>query len=96
MKVVIEAVGIKRQLDGPFGICASRRDMETIRDQINNWLSHEPEYSYGWLTIWPGYKSASPPNTAPIPWTDGAGPGSEAKAQHAQEIRETQEYYCRR
>jgi hypothetical protein len=65
MKLVFEAEGVKRELKGPFRICASNTDLTALRDQINRILAED--FHYGWNTIWPSPEGAGP-NTPPLPW----------------------------
>jgi hypothetical protein len=84
MKLVIEHRLDKREIVGPFNLCASREDFEKIRDALDEWLSDD-DRSYGWLFV---IESAAAPalsteffeatvtnrqrsiaNTAPQPWS---------------------------
>lgn len=74
LKVIIAQGKTKREIRGPFGICASREDFETIAERIAEFLNDPGNgcgISYGWLQIHkpptiemgiPGYK--------PRPWEE--------------------------
>ena len=49
MKIIIEHYHDKREINGPFNLCASREDFTLIRDAITKWLDNGS--SYGWLDI---------------------------------------------
>lgn len=83
MKIVIEHHLDKREINGPFNLCASREDFEKLRDLIDKWLDNGS--SYGWLNITeivasPALSTESIeatiiccqrhiPNTHPKPWS---------------------------
>jgi hypothetical protein len=56
----------KRDIKGPFNICASRDDLTTIRDCIDEWLRHHG--SYGWVEV--ADKQSEILNTSPLPWDE--------------------------
>lgn len=70
MHLVIETQSVKRELNGPFNICAKREDLETLQKQIamilENWESRRVDY--GWATIWPEPIQAT--DNAVRPWAD--------------------------
>ena len=71
MKLVIEAEGVKRKLDGPFNICAGTDDLRELRDQIDLMLARweKENCCYGWATIYP--RPTGPgPSTNPLPWAE--------------------------
>jgi hypothetical protein len=49
MKIVVSHRHTKRLIEGPFSLCASRSDMEQLRDALTQWL--ESEAVYGWIDI---------------------------------------------
>lgn len=54
MKFIVGQGSKKREIVGPFGLCASRADFENLRDQINTWLSEPGNgcgISYGYLFV---------------------------------------------
>ncbi len=71
MKFIIAQGRRKREIVGPFGICADRRDMENLRDQISAWLADRGNgcgISYGYLFVQERVVEMGPANTAPEPW----------------------------
>lgn len=50
MNIVIEYWQDKREINGPFNLCASREDFEKLRDALNQWLDDEGR-TYGWLDV---------------------------------------------
>lgn len=65
MRLIIEAEGVKRELNGPFRLCAGANDLRALRDQLDRIIS-EP-FTYGWNTIWPAPQDAGP-DTPPQTW----------------------------
>ena len=72
MKFIIAQGRKKRELLGPFGLCASRDDMKNLRDQIDAWLAEPGNgcgISYGYLFVQePRVVETGPPDTRPEPW----------------------------
>ena len=71
MRFVIGQGRRKREINGPFGICASRRDMVLLRDQIDAWLADPGNgcgISYGWLFVQERVIDMGPLDTSPEPW----------------------------
>jgi hypothetical protein len=66
MKIVIEHGKTKRRIDGPWNICGSREDLESLVSQLQRRLSGDP-FHYGWVRIEdkPYYGLAETP---PVPW----------------------------
>lgn len=65
MKIVIEHSQTKRLIDGTFGICASREDLESLARQIKARLADE-QWVYGWMSVHPEPKPIA--NTYPKAW----------------------------
>lgn len=73
MKFVIAQGKRKRELVGPFGICASREDFTNLRDQINVWLNDPGNglgIAYGFLFVQERVVEFGPEGTKPEPWDD--------------------------
>ena len=71
MRFVIEAQGVKRELLGPFNVCASKPDFEALRDQLD--LMLRDDFGYGWFTIWPKPQAARrdpDKGSPPIGWSE--------------------------
>lgn len=66
MKLVLSAEGVKREIIGPFSMCASAHDLDVLRQQLDRALTDD--FTYGWITIWPSPAEA-PANTPPLPWS---------------------------
>jgi hypothetical protein len=64
MKIIISHSTTKRMIEGPFAICGSRKDLETIIARLQDALAQE--FVYGWVDIYE--TSTKQPNTAPEPW----------------------------
>jgi hypothetical protein len=71
MKIILEASAVKRELVGPFNMCASKVDVERLRNQLNNILADWDAAGccYGWATIYPSPVGPGP-CTVPLPWTE--------------------------
>lgn len=67
MKIVIEKAGVKREIEGPFNICGSPDDLETIVRCIED----ADIRGYGWVRITAEIEPFTP-NTAPLGWTEKA------------------------
>jgi hypothetical protein len=68
MKLLIQQGDTKRQLEGSFNLCASRADLELLRQQIDTALSC-PDFHYGWMPIYSDVPVALP-NSQPLQWSD--------------------------
>jgi len=65
MKFVIDFQGIKREITGPFRICASSLDLQILKES----LYLPPGASYGWIKVTEDpMESAS--NTKPLSWLE--------------------------
>ena len=67
MKLVIEYSRTKRQIDGSFILCGSRKDLSALTAQINNRLRDE-SWEYGWITVYP--EPIIQANTSPKKWDE--------------------------
>lgn len=65
MKIVIDAQGVKREIEGPYSICASAPDLRRLRDAIAGFLVREDQV-YGWVEI--VEKPVHAPDSKPKPW----------------------------
>lgn len=72
MKIVIESGATKREINGSFSICASRGDLQEIAKQLAVKLN-EPDWSYGWMTVFEPLTVY--PNRKAIPWDAPSGAG---------------------
>jgi len=71
MNLILEAEGVKREIVGPFNVCASKADLERLQSQISGILRdwETGGCSYGWATVYP--KPEGPgPNSVPRKWTE--------------------------
>ena len=64
MKLVIEAEGVKREIIGPYALCASREDLKLLDAALTRWLSGTS--TFGWCDIVELPRSTA--NTPPMPW----------------------------
>jgi len=69
VKLILETEGVKRELNGPFHLCASATDLETLRSQLDLILGSWKEGGcvYGWTTIFPRPVPQQHGGT-PLPW----------------------------
>ena len=67
MKIIIEYQGVKRQIEGPFEICASGADFKRLREQLS--YGCMDEFIYGWVKV-RTVESESAANTSPIGWKE--------------------------
>ena len=67
MKFIIEYDGIKRTIDGPFRVCASRED---ILGFIRCLSDFSDSSSYGWVDV-VSFPPPRVPNTEAITWREG-------------------------
>ena len=65
MKVIVSYTGTSRQIDSSFSICASKEDLLSIKEQIENRIREN--FSYGWVDIYADLPERKP-NNPPIPW----------------------------
>ncbi len=68
MKIVISQQGVKRELIGPYDICLSRQDLETLLDRLNE--TYQENFAYGWIGIYERPRVEVVPNTTPLPWKE--------------------------
>lgn len=71
MKFILAKGNKKREIEAPFGLCASREDMESLRNQINEWLDDPGNgcgIVYGFLFVNEIKYEMGPSNTVPEPW----------------------------
>ncbi len=68
MKFTIEYEGIKRQIDGPFNLCASKEDLAAIADAIREF---DEKAVYGWIFV-RQRRAKMTPNQTPLGWKDRA------------------------
>lgn len=66
IKFTIDQDGVKRQIEGPFDVCASREDFTMLRNRINQWL--EGDAVYGWLYVVDQNKTVA--DNPPRKWKD--------------------------
>lgn len=66
MKLIISYSQTKRRIDGPFRICGSREDIESLATQLVRHLE-DANWSYGWIGIY-GNIPAVLENTPAIEW----------------------------
>lgn len=66
MKIIIEHGRTKRLIRGPFNICGSRQEMQSIVDQLRGHLADE-SWSYGWTSVVTERQPINA-NTATIEW----------------------------
>ena len=67
-QIIVDHKGVKRLIEGPFQICGDRATLRRIAEQIENQLG--PDFSYGWIEIWPE-ALRSDPNQVPLDWRLG-------------------------
>jgi hypothetical protein len=74
VKVTIKSGGVKRTIDGPFGLCASLDDLRMIVRCIQHAIGPEderPRMAYGWVDI-VELPAQGLPNTQTLNWSDQA------------------------
>jgi hypothetical protein len=49
MKLIIEHSNTKRQIKGPFALCGSKKDLEQLKEIIENKLNDD--FEYGWINV---------------------------------------------
>lgn len=71
MRLVISKDRVKREIEGPFSVCASREDLHCLgRELIAIAAKMEAEgTTYGWQRIDTSHPDSCGPNTPPLPWT---------------------------
>lgn len=67
MQFIIDSQGVKRFIIGSFTMCASRHDLERLKEQITNAL-HNDNFVHGWIEI--HEPLIGTPNTAPKKWDE--------------------------
>lgn len=70
MRLIFSKDDVKREIEGPFEMCASRADLMELRSQLNNILAKDDtdrRFTYGWFSIWPAPIPVV--DTAPKKWT---------------------------
>jgi hypothetical protein len=67
MRVVIAQGSTSRVIEGPFCLCASRKDIELFRRCLDWWLEDEGK-SYGWVSIVADPFSEIASDNPPQPW----------------------------
>jgi hypothetical protein len=76
VKLTIEHSRTKRNIEGPFSLCGSRDDLESLARQILGTFAvddamhpnGEGRASYLWLPIHDNVEAPRQPNTKPLPW----------------------------
>lgn len=71
MKLIIDAEGVKRELNAPFNLCAGAADLRALRDQLNLILADDRAFYYGWVSVYPR-PDATPSGSPPQPWATAA------------------------
>lgn len=67
MKVIIQQGAIKRVIEGPFRICLSNADANTLCGCLGGMAESG---TYGWVDIVESPKDCMP-ESSPLPWIDG-------------------------
>jgi hypothetical protein len=70
MKFVISQDHIKREIEGPFAMCCSMDDLETLIRELQRQRGAMGESTYGWFRIDPSHPCDCDPNTRPLKWTE--------------------------
>ncbi|MFN8758814.1 MAG: hypothetical protein ACK5XA_08400 [Tagaea sp.] len=68
MNIVIDHLRLKRTILGPFALCASRAEFESIARQIQERLAVDEGWSYGWIEIHDKPVLEREHNQHPIDW----------------------------
>lgn len=68
MKVIIGKGSIKREINGAFALCGSKKDLLALAAQIQTQIALKDDFYYGWIPIWPEALDEARPNTPPLPW----------------------------
>lgn len=70
MKLILARDGIKREIDGPFEMLASRADATRLHNILTELLREDQShpFNYGWFRVDDGVDS--PSNTLPRKWTE--------------------------
>jgi len=58
----------KREIQTPFGICASREDFESLARQIRGRVSEDPDWTFGIITIQTDDFEFGPAGQMAEPW----------------------------
>ncbi len=72
MRLVIDHSLTKREIQGAFGVCGSRDDLESLAQQILGYLAANTHVSFGWCPIVPNAQHHGLPNQQPVPWDSHA------------------------
>lgn len=67
MRIVVSKGHTKREIYGPFELCASLEHFRMLRDEINRVIDGDVPFTYGWIQIIPDRPKAIA-NTPPEPW----------------------------
>lgn len=67
MKIIIEQDCVKREIVGPFAICISEQDRQTL---IRCLSETDREWCSGWITICEKAIVKTGTSTVPLAWTD--------------------------
>ena len=70
MKLTISSEGVKRELNTPFALCISSKDLGSlIRElQFVHAGMESNNMPFGWVRIDPSHPCDAPPNTKPLGW----------------------------
>ncbi len=66
MKIIIAKDGIKREIEGPFNICANKEDLKILTDSIER---ADIDY-YGWVVVCEMEDFAATANRKPLKWNE--------------------------
>ena len=69
MKIVLEHGATKRIIEGPFNICGSREDLQSLVDQLTLRITHT-NFCYGWVPITLMQSNPTNANTPPKRWDE--------------------------
>ena len=71
MKIIIDHDGVKRQIEGVFGVCGNGNDLKRLAYLIEQRLRDTPDEGrnfFGWIEIFDSVPMTA--NTTPGPWKD--------------------------
>ncbi len=71
MKLILAAEGVKREINGPFEICASYADVQRLHSILTELLRTDDGrrgFHYGWFRV--DDPIDSPSNSPPRPWSE--------------------------
>lgn len=71
MNLILEAEGVKRELNAPFNMCLSAKDLDALREQLDRIAAvwQVRNVSYGWVRVYPIPEGAGV-NSVPRPWAE--------------------------